>query len=80
MQAIEGIYQNGHIKLLEIPKAIRRSRVVVTFLDDNGNLRDYPMSVVGLGEVIDDDLEGASLEIRQMFLDAIERSGEEVGQ
>ena len=28
MQAVEGIYQNGHIKLLETPKEIRRARVV----------------------------------------------------
>ena len=29
MQAIDGIYQNGHIRLLETPEAIRRMRVVV---------------------------------------------------
>lgn len=80
MQAIEGIYQNGHIKLLEMPKAIRRSRVVVTFLDDDGKLVDERTSIVGTGEILCDDLEAASLEISQMFLDAIEKSGREVQQ
>ena len=78
MQAIEGIYQNGHIKLLEIPKAIRRSRVVVTFLEDNGKPAEDRVSVVGSGKILVDDLEEASLEIPQIFLDAIEKSGGEV--
>ena len=80
MQAIEGIYQNGHIKLLEIPKEIRRSRVVVTFLDDEEKQLDTQTSIVGTVEILDDDLEAGSLEIRQMFLDAIKKSGEEVQQ
>lgn len=78
MQAIEGIYQNGHIKLLETPKEIRRSRVVVTFLDDDagngGNIR----SLSDMGEILDDDLEAGSLEIREQFKKAIEKSGEEI--
>lgn len=80
MQAIEGIYQNGHIKLLEIPKAILRSRVVVTFLDDGEKSPENYTSIVGTVEILDDDLEAACLEIRQVFLDAIEKSGEEVHQ
>lgn len=81
MQAVEGIYQNGHIKLLETPKEIRRARVIVTFLDDGDEKTDETrQSLVGSGEILDDDLEAASLEIRQMFLDAIEKSGEEVNK
>ena len=40
MQAIEGIYRNGRVELVELletPQRIQRARVVVTFLDgDNG--------------------------------------------
>jgi hypothetical protein len=31
-QAIEGIYRNGTIELLEIPQDIQESRVLITFL------------------------------------------------
>lgn len=76
MQTVEGIYQNGHIKLLETPKEIKRARVIVTFLNED-NESQSKQSLVGLGEILDDDLEAASLEIRQEFLDAIEKSCEE---
>lgn len=78
MQAIEGIYQNGHIRLLETPKEIRRSRVVVTFLDDEERAVGDQASLSNLGEILDDDLEAGSVEIREMFRKAIEKSGEEV--
>lgn len=75
MQAVEGIYHNGQIKLLEKPKKISRSRVIVTFLDGE---REERQSLANMGEILDEDLESASLEIRQQFLEAIEKSGEEV--
>lgn len=78
MQAIEGIYQDGHIRLLETPKEIRRSRVVVTFLDDEEKQTENQTSIVGTVDILDDDLEAGSLEIRQMFIKAIEKSGKEV--
>jgi hypothetical protein len=74
MQAVEGIYQNGHIKLLETPKEIRWARVVVTFLDDEIPSANDNQSLVGSVEILDDDLEAASLEIREEFLAAIEKS------
>lgn len=76
LETVEGIYQNGHIKLLETPKATGRSRVVVTFLNDTEPLTSRP-NIVNSGKILVDDLEAASLEIRQMFADAIEKSGEE---
>ena len=79
MQAIEGIYQNGHIRLLETPKEIRRSRVVVTFLDDEDGVVEVSPSLSNLGEIIG-DLEGGSLEIREQFLNALEKSGEEIAK
>lgn len=75
MQAVEGIYHNGHIKLFEIPKEIKQARVIVTFLEDDKNANDR-QSIVGSGEILVDDLEAGSLEIRKMFNDAIEKSGE----
>ena len=80
MQAIEGIYQNGHIKLLETPKSIRRSRVVVTFLDDEEKHLEEQTTMLGTIEILDEDLEAASREISQLFHDAIEKSGKEVQQ
>ena len=77
MQTIEGIYQNGYIKLLETPKEISRARVIVTFLEDEKNANNQ-QSLGNLGEILDDDLEAASLEISKQFLKAIEKSGEEV--
>ncbi len=76
LQTIEGIYQNGHIKLLEKPKQISRARVVVTFLDDESQVADDNQNLVGTIEILDDDLEAGSLEIRQEFLAAIEKSCE----
>ena len=77
MQAIEGIYHNGYIKLLETPKEISRARVIVTFLEDEKSANNQT-SIVGTVEILDDDLEAASLEISKQFLKAIEKSGEDV--
>ena len=81
MQAVEGIYHNGHIKLFETPKEIKQARVIVTFLDDSDEDADETQqSLVGTIEILDDDLEAGSLEIRKMFNDAIEKSGEEINK
>ena len=77
MQTVEGIYHNGHIKLLETPKEISRARVIVTFLEDEKNASNQQI-LGNLGEILDDDLEAASLEISEQFRKAIEKSGEEV--
>jgi hypothetical protein len=79
LETVEGIYQDGHIKLLETPKTKRRSRVVVTFLNDKEAVSVRP-SIVGSGEILVDDLEAANSEIAQMFAEAIETSGEEVNR
>lgn len=77
MQAVEGIYQNGYIKLLETPKKISRARVIVTFLEDETNPNSQ-QNLDNLGEILDDDLEAASLEVSRQFVEAIEKSGKEV--
>lgn len=81
MQAVEGIYHNGHIKLFEIPKEIKQVLVIVTFWDDSDEETDVTQqSLVGTIEILDDDLEAGSLEIRKMFNDAIEKFGEEINK
>jgi hypothetical protein len=35
LQTVKGVYQNGSIILAEIPKNIKKSQVLVTFIDDN---------------------------------------------
>lgn len=81
MQAVEGIYHNGHIKLFEIPKEIKQVLVIVTFWDDSDEETDETQqSLVGTIEILDDDLEAGSLEIRKMFNDAIEKFGEEINK
>lgn len=77
MQAVEGIYHNGRVNLLEAPKEIKRARVIVTFLNDEPAAANDNQSLVGSGEILDDDLEAASLEIREEFLAAIEKSSVE---
>jgi hypothetical protein len=76
LESVEGIYEAGHIKLLEAPKTKRRSRVVVTFLSDEPQ-DEVAAGIVCSGEILCDDLEEASREISKMFADAIDRSGEE---
>ena len=76
LETVEGIYQNGHIKLLETPKATGRSRVVVTFLNDKEAVLTRS-TIVNSGRILVDDLEDANDELRKMFDDAIEKSAEE---
>ncbi|MFT3744149.1 MAG: hypothetical protein QM785_07635 [Pyrinomonadaceae bacterium] len=76
LETVEGIYQNGHIKLLETPKVTRRSRVVVTFLNDVEPIQ-MAESITNSGSILVNDLEDATREIGRLFKDAIEKSGEE---
>lgn len=78
MQAVEGIYRNGHITLLETPKAVRQARVIVTFLDEERNHAGHRQSVVNLGEILDDDLDGASRAIAETFNQALAQSAREL--
>lgn len=36
LQSIEGIYRDGTIELSETPAEIKESRVIITFLNENG--------------------------------------------
>lgn len=37
LQAVEGVYRNGKIELLEVPAASEGMRVIVTFLDSSAD-------------------------------------------
>lgn len=73
MQAIKGIYHNGRVELSELPKKIRRAQVIVTFLDAETPADDFH-SVSNLGEILCEDLEGASREISETFNRALAES------
>ncbi len=79
MQAVEGIYHNGVIKLLETPKKIRHSRVIVTFLED-GEAESETQRLIGSIEILDDEWELANQEFRKQFRQAIEKSGQEFNE
>jgi hypothetical protein len=77
VQTIKGIYRNGRIELSEPPKEVEEARVIVTFLDTAADASGQ-QRIAGTIEILDEDLEAASLEIRRQFLDALEKSGEEI--
>jgi hypothetical protein len=48
LQAIEGIYKDGMIKLLETPQGVAESRVIVTFLGTESAIPTTQMMVFGM--------------------------------
>ena len=46
LRSVEGLYRNGKIELLETPKDLEESRVIVTFLSSKGpvDLRERGIS------------------------------------
>ena len=85
MQAVEGIYKNGVIVALE-PLELEEGEKVKIFISRHqsrlqtisSNSPSTEQSLVGTVEILDDDLETASLEIRKQFLEAIKTSSEEL--
>ncbi len=45
LQTVEGIYRDGTIELLETPAEIKESRVIITFLNENGEKESTEGSV-----------------------------------
>ena len=80
MQPIEGIYQNGVIVALEPLELNEGDKVKIFVPHRHAHLQktlNVEQSLVGTLEILDEDLEAASLEIREQFLRAIEKSAEE---
>ncbi len=69
----------GNVILHEKIRLSRKRKALVTILDDEPQSVTEPeWSLVGSVELIDDDLEGASLEISDEINRAIEKSGDEL--
>lgn len=80
LQTVEAVIdQNGKIHLLEKLELNGFRRALVTVLNESPKINGNHESIVGLGEVIDEDLEAGSREIAEMFNRAIEKSAREVG-
>ncbi len=80
MQPIEGIYQNGVIVALEPLELNEGDKVKIFVPRRHAQMQktlNAEQTLVGTLEILDEDLEAASLEIREKFLRAIEKSGEE---
>jgi len=50
LQTVEGIYRNGKVEVLEAPSKIMESRVIITFLDENGQ-KNVPEGEIKLEEL-----------------------------
>lgn len=59
LQAVEGVYRNGKVELLEVPAASEGMRVIVTFLDSS---TDQAVSVTKPDLSIDLESRGVSPE------------------
>jgi hypothetical protein len=49
LQAVEGIYRNGTIELLETPTNINESRVLITFLSSPAQQQKTTTTLITLG-------------------------------
>lgn len=52
LRAVEGVFRNGKVELLEIPEGVEEARVVVTFLPSAGPI-DLRARGVGESEAAD---------------------------
>jgi hypothetical protein len=74
LQTIEAVIDTkGRVSLLESVKLKKKHRALVTILDDVQPVNEE-MSIFGSMQLLDDDLEGASRQIAEMFNQAIEDS------
>lgn len=81
MQTIEAVIdEKGKIHFLESVKLETVRRVLVTILptSNKGGESSSAGELAGLGEILDDDLEGASREIAAKFKNALNHSAQEL--
>ena len=75
LKTIEAIIDTqGHVRLLERVKLGKKHKALVTILDEEEF--SIEESIVGSIELLDEDLEGGSLQIAEMFNQSLENSGE----
>jgi hypothetical protein len=80
LQTIEAVINTqGHIQLSEKVKFNKKQRVLVTILEDEKK-QSIKSSMVGSIEIIDEDLEGGSRQISEMFNNSLAISAEELNR
>jgi hypothetical protein len=80
MQTFEAVIDTrGRVSLLENIKLDKKTRALVTILDDE-KIQPDEMSIFGSMELLDEDLVGASRQIAEMFNRSIEKSGENLNK
>ena len=75
LKTIEAVIDTqGHVRLLERVKLGKKRKALVTILNEEEfNIEE---SIVGSIELLDEDLEGGSRQIAEMFNQSLEKSGE----
>ena len=80
MQTIEAeIDTQGRVYLLEKVKIRRKSRALVTILDDE-KIESAETSLFGSMEILDENLEDGSYEISENFNESIKKSADELSE
>lgn len=78
LQTVEAVIDSqGRVRLLETIKPGKKRRALVTILDEE-EIPTSAESIVGSMELLDEDLEGGSREIAEMFNQSLEKSGEDL--
>lgn len=78
LQTIEAVIDShGRGRLLETIKPGKKRKALVTILEEV-EISMPAESIVGSMELLDEDLEGGSREIAEMFNQSLEKSGEDL--
>lgn len=80
MQTVEAMIDTrGRVSLLESVKIKKKTRALVTILDDE-KVSEPEKSIVGSMVLLDEDLESASRQIAEMFNASIEKTAKELSE
>ena len=80
MQTVEAVIDtSGRVSLLETVKIKKKSRALVTILEDE-KVFENEESIVGSMVLLDEDLEGASRQIAEMLNASIEKTAKELSE
>lgn len=76
LQTVEAVIDSqGRVTLLENVKIAKKRRALVTILDEDATVT-AENSIVGSMELLDEDLEGGSRAVSEMFNQSLEKSAE----
>ena len=80
LKTVEAVIDTqGRVHLLEQVKSDKKRKALVTILDEEETKR-AEKSIVGSIELLDEDLEGGSRQISQMFNQSLENSAENLNE